>query len=148
MKQPATEADQSRKEVRSVMETHKPFPFRTTVFIVITAILAVLICFALYNGSKNTALELEAPTSEEIQKNGRYPVNKNGETYGTYALPEAPDLILAMNSEGVLGYIRKADISPQPESIEEALEISGTRSELIMYYQDGVTPIGAFTLGS
>lgn len=148
MRQHATAADHSRKGVRSAMETHKSVPFRSMVLSAIVAILVALLCFAIYYGNENTALELETPTSEEIRQNGCYPVNENGETYGTYALSEAPDLILAMNNEGILGYIRKADLSPQPESIEEALEISGTRTELIMYYQDGVTPIGTFTLGS
>ena len=148
MRKLATVADQLRKGGKSVMETHKSFPLRSIAFIAIVVILAALLCFAIYYGNENTALELETPTSEEIKQNGCYPVNENGETYGTYALSEAPDLILSMNSEGVLGYIRKSDLSPRPESIEEALEISGTRTELIMYYQDGVTPIGTFTLGS
>lgn len=51
--------------------------------------------------------------ADETLVNGEYPVNANGETYGNYSLRElvgyAPDLVLAVNEDGVQGYVRNTD---------------------------------------
>ncbi len=96
-----------------------------------------------------------------------YPVNAQGQTYGASDvayenLPEGvsggevadylPDLILVQNSDGVEGYVLKADFLPQtPTSPEEALEMqeSGafSRKEVPMYASDGVTVLGTYSIG-
>ena len=83
------------------------------------------------------------PTAEEIIANG-YPVNERGETYGPNVIGmDLPDLVLAENSERVLGYIRLSD-EPQPQTIEEALAISGQQYTFTLYLQDGETIIGTY----
>lgn len=51
--------------------------------------------------------------ADEFLVNGEYPVNANGETYGDYSLRKivgyAPDLVLAVNEDGVQGYVRHTD---------------------------------------
>lgn len=51
--------------------------------------------------------------ADEFLVNGEYPVNANGETYGSYSLRElvgyAPDLVRAVNEDGVQGYVRNTD---------------------------------------
>ncbi len=52
--------------------------------------------------------------ADEFLVDGEYPVNANGETYGNYLLRElvgyAPDLVLAVNENGVQGYVRNTDV--------------------------------------
>lgn len=88
--------------------------------------------------------QLIVPTIEEIIANG-YPINERGETYGPDVNGmDRPDLILAENKDGVLGYIREAD-EPQPQSIEDALAMNGQeRFQFNLYLQDGETIIGVF----
>lgn len=54
-----------------------------------------------------------------------FPVNKNGETYGSgeNAAPNAgPDLVQAVGVDGTLGYVRAKDLETEmPKSPEEAL---------------------------
>lgn len=90
---------------------------------------------------------LEIPTIEEIKAHG-YPTNKNGLTYGPDIKESlyVPDLILARNKDGLLGYIYNN--SSSPASPDEALEYNQLTSEntsILMYLQDGITIIGTFS---
>jgi len=64
------------------------------------------------------------PTIDEVRRTG-YPVNEYGETYGPM-LPEimepdeAPDLLLAENRDGVIGYVREKDLDG-PDTLEGVL---------------------------
>ncbi len=101
------------------------------------------------SASEEQPIELQIPTDEEILTSG-YPMNENGETYGpemVQGVKMYPDLILARNREGVIGYLKSEDLYPHPTSIEEALAINDRSPYLTMYYQDGTTPIGTFQFG-
>lgn len=92
---------------------------------------------------------LEIPSEEEILTNG-YPVNENGQTYGPNLreLSYGPDLILAQNSDGLVGYVYSEPFN-QPDTPEEALEynkLTENMESIPMFLQDGITIIGDFEL--
>ncbi|HEX5642773.1 MAG TPA: hypothetical protein VFZ86_10630 [Thermoleophilia bacterium] len=80
-----------------------------------------------------------------------YPTNAAGETYGANKpLVERPDLMAAVNRQGVHGYIRRSDMEPPPGSPEEAEQANkdSLRGYTIPLYEaDGVTQIGVFQVG-
>lgn len=88
----------------------------------------------------NRRHDIIVPTISEIEMNG-YPVNQNGETYGPDLKNASytPDLILAENSSGILGYIKKAELNDQ-------LPQSPQNTKMRMYTEDGDTIIGYFEL--
>ncbi|WIV11777.1 M56 family metallopeptidase [Proteiniborus sp. MB09-C3] len=97
--------------------------------------------------------KLDVPSIEEITLNG-YPVNEFGETYGPdiydSILPE-PDLILAEGVNGVKGYVKASDLSPEVKSIEEALAYNKQHKGgryIPLYLQDGKTIIGEFYISN
>lgn len=118
----------------------------------------ILTCssFALSLGdnSNPTKDEIIIPSIDSVISNG-YPKNSRGQTYGpniglenpknTF---ETPDLLLAENKDGIVGYIKSEDLNQTPQTIEEALELTKNPStiELPMYLQDGVTVVGTFSL--
>jgi len=63
-----------------------------------------------YGCSRQVAYDL----TESLTENGKYPVNAYGETYGSAMLASkvghAPDLVSAVGSNGVSGYIRFVDM--------------------------------------
>ena len=85
-----------------------------------------------------------------------FSVNPNGETYGDlFQIREAgvdPDLILATGENGVVGYVRVADLEGAvPASPEEALAIQEQREDdgytgrnIDLFDLDGETVIGRF----
>lgn len=89
------------------------------------------------------------PTVEEIKENG-YPVNDAGETYGPDVKDreEEPDLILVDTGDGVVGYIKKADINNGASSLEEAREWEPNSYVVPIYLEDGCTQIGEFEIGA
>lgn len=93
---------------------------------------------------------LEVPTQEYVLENG-YPTNARGETYGPNVgdMP-SPDLILAVNEDGVEGYIKLAEMDYNPSTPEEAGEISAYTGTLYynMYLQDGETIVGKFEVST
>jgi len=115
-------------------------------------VMALAVClFILSNADKPlTAKEAEARTGAS-----QYPVNANGETYGEGPFPagkdQEPDLIKASGENGVVGYIKNADISETATTTEEALtrqkeiEEAGYQS-IPLYESDGATLIGEFRL--
>ncbi len=58
-------------------------------------------------------LRLNNELSKSLTADGKYPVNSRGETYGSvmlaYQVGQGPDLISAVNSDGVRGYVRADD---------------------------------------
>lgn len=85
-----------------------------------------------------------------------YPVNKSGQTYGSSLYSEQyggePDLIAAVNEDGVQGYMLKTDVDgPMPKTREEALAMmylsieSGGRT-IPLYEADGKTILGEFKI--
>ncbi|MEK4297385.1 peptidase [Paenibacillus sp. FSL R5-0914] len=119
-----------------------------------------------YTGNKSPILQLSGNQSlnsknlteaseimEKLSLKKEYDVNNNGETYGS-ALSEKtigmePDLISAIGTNGVNGYIKSEDLSPKVSSIEEALELSGGNGEvkiIPLYAVDGTNVIGEFKL--
>lgn len=78
-----------------------------------------------------------------------YPMNSNGETYGPDVKENVdpdrdPDLILACNKEGVIGYIRNEDLEGGAASLEEAKNWKSRSYTIPMYLEDGCTEIGLF----
>lgn len=107
-------------------------------------LIVTLIIIILSHSSK---YHLEIPTAEYIEENG-YPTNRNGETYGPQIKDtlDSPDLILAENSDGLRGYVKRAEIDYTPRSPEEAerINLSSKKMTYNMYLQDGKTVIGKF----
>ncbi|MDN4473023.1 hypothetical protein [Demequina zhanjiangensis] len=81
--------------------------------------------------------------------------NARGETYGTVAYGADPDLIAAMATNGLFGYVRREDLQavygPEPTSPAEALERQQEPGygigDIPVYQSDGVTVIGEFEVG-
>lgn len=82
-----------------------------------------------------------------------YPVNENGQTYGSEAdatSPETrPELISALTEDGIEGYVLKKDLDGElPKTPEEAIAIQNSRSpggrDIPLYEFDGETIIGVF----
>ncbi len=94
---------------------------------------------------------IKIPSLEEELKNG-YPTNENGETYGlTYGdnMEESPDLELAENEDGVLGYIRNseapgAQVNNPVDAMEYMRSRTGDGYYVNMYLEDGKTVVGKF----
>ena len=96
--------------------------------------------------------KIHIPSIETVLSEG-YPKNRYGQTYGPHIGSEnpsdlvlTPDLILAENHDGIIGYIKSEDFNVIPNSIEEALEITRNPSvrAIPMYLQDGVTKVGMY----
>ena len=76
-------------------------------------------------------------------------MNQSGETYGSALFsPEEPDLVAAVATNGLEGYVRRADLEgPVPASPEEALASQeDLPTSIPVYKEDGETIIGMFAL--
>lgn len=96
-----------------------------------------------YNSS---SLKIQA--SSEI-----WPVNFNGQTYGRdYRLMlEKPNLILAINDMGIIGYVKESDLSASDvDSLDDVImhlqTTSSKQKSIPLYASDGTTIIGKFNL--
>ncbi|PLX13903.1 MAG: peptidase M56 BlaR1 [Marinilabiliales bacterium] len=84
-----------------------------------------------------------------------YQRNENGQTYGSdmYAtsLDTVPDLVLAQDENGTVGYVRSVDLyGKQPKTPEEAVKMNlkpGSFRHIPLYAVDGKTVIGKFKIG-
>jgi hypothetical protein len=83
----------------------------------------------------------------------KYAVNSKGETYGSalseHTIGVEPDLISAVGTNGVEGYVRADDLTPKVSSIEEAIEQNGKNGDILtipLYDVDGTTVLGEFEL--
>ena len=91
--------------------------------------------------------------SDEGRPKPTYERNSSGETFGSLSLAEvdadAPDLIAAIGTNGVQGYVRSVDvIPPLPHSPEEAVKQNRTGVRMLtLYASDGKTVLGLFKAG-
>lgn len=115
------------------------------------------------NKTSDTTLKTRDTISvEETQKalaeslvNGEYPKNSRGETYGSWSLADVvghePDLISAVGTNGVEGYVRATDMNgPVIHNPDEAAEYMATRPvsrTIPLYDLDGNT-VGEFVISS
>ena len=76
---------------------------------------------------------------DTLDENGDYPVNSKGEAYGSAMLASVvgyePDLISAIGTDGVEGYLRLEDTIANIRTPEEAASYMET------YYEDNVLPL-------
>ena len=118
----------------------------------------VLLLFILAISVIYTILTTDAvPTMENISDKSistsvlEYPINENGESYGPDFKDqsmEPPDLQLAVNEEGIVGYIRTSEIpGGKISSPEEAAEYTPHNGYINLYEKDGKTVIGKFFIG-
>ena len=110
-----------------------------------SVILSVFLCMSL--------MLLSSPPSfakaNEIQQISALKMNQSGETYGSALFsPEEPDLVAAVATNGLEGYVRRADLEgPVPASPEEALASQEDLPPSIpVYKEDGETTIGEFMI--
>ena len=83
-----------------------------------------------------------------------YDVNDNGETYGSalsdYTIGVEPDLISAIGTNGIKGYVKSTDLTPNYNSPEEAIEeqmvANGDTRIIPLYDYNGTTILGEFEL--
>lgn len=90
------------------------------------------------------------------EKNFDYLVNEQGQTYGHGPYPSGQtrelDLIKAEGENGIVGYVKAADLAPRVSSPEEAIayqesvEADGGYTSIPLYKLDGQTVIGKFRL--
>lgn len=93
---------------------------------------------------------------QNIKSSPKFPVNKNGETYGSNSevtvAGQEPDLILAQGVDGTVGYIKWKDLNKdQPKNPKEAVaymeKIKNSSPKYIPLYDvDGQTVIGKFKI--
>ena len=110
------------------------------------------------SGNKSPNLILETnfeetslPSNLKFQK--AYSVNSNGETYGSALLESTigvePDLISAVGTNGVNGYIKADDLTPDVSNPQEAINSNLNNGESVLiplYDVDGSTIISEFKL--
>lgn len=91
--------------------------------------------------------EISIPSKEQVKDTG-FPKNKNGETYGPdiKEFMYEPDLLLAINDDGVVGYIRQSDMDDGVKTPDQAIEKEVKSYEINMYLEDGETCIGTFKI--
>lgn len=100
---------------------------------------------------------LESPVASAVVPSptgGRYayPVNERGQSFGPeiYARTpdEAPDLILAVGTNGDEGYVRQSDLRGlQPKSLDDVASINAQAAQgrdIPLYAENGTTVIGKF----
>ena len=113
----------------------------------------ILICSS-FSPFPSTDYELIIPSVESVITNG-YPTNNAGQTCGPNIGTEtatgiypSPDLLLAENQIGIVGYVKTEDLSETPDTISAAIEMTKNAEpvEIPMYLHDGITIIGTFVL--
>ncbi|MFD0716969.1 peptidase [Paenibacillus sp. GCM10027626] len=84
-----------------------------------------------------------------------YGVNDNGETYGSalseYSIGVEPDLVSAIGTNGVEGYVRATDLAPNvlsPDEVIEYMNEKGNSQTIPLYADNGTTVLGEFVLES
>lgn len=95
--------------------------------------------------SADAEVVLAALAENTLTEDDAYPVNAAGETYGSILLAdmvgEDPDLLAAVNQDGVSGYIRNDDILRTDRIVPE-----GAVDSIPLYDMDG-NVIGSFEIG-
>lgn len=124
---------------------------RATFAVAIVAIIALLGVGSAVSGGFSRSWS----DKEQGRPISEYAKNQSGETYGSLSKAEtdidAPELISAVGTNGVSGYIRRGDfVRPLPQSPEQALAEQATRPlwrTMPLYEKDGQTVIGEYRSG-
>ena len=111
---------------------------------------ALLICCCMFVSAKaQSQREAVIPSLTDVQNTG-YPINEAGETYGPDSKDpsmKSPDLVLAENENGLIGYIRESEIAGASiTNPEEAANYVPHSHYINMYLEDGITVIGQFLI--
>ncbi|WP_028391009.1 hypothetical protein [Bacillus cihuensis] len=110
-----------------------------------TILLSMLVaCQSIKEQSIKDTSDLVIPTKDSIISDG-YPTNENGQTYGpnmANLMLVEPDLMLAEDENGVLGYIYQAEGMSSPSELDEYNK--SFKESTPLYLQDGKTLIGTF----
>jgi len=119
--------------------------------------------YDMYTGYQSPILTL-SPTSnlasvafenalDEIRSQTVYETNANGETYGSALSADTigvePDLIAAVGTNGLEGFVKSSDLDPGVTSPEEAIVYMNTIGDTLsipLYAVDGTTVLGEFVL--
>ena len=139
------------ERVTAIMKHRKTSKLAVVVAVVMVLCLAT--AFSAFGSNDVPAVKVYVPTQEEVLKNG-YPVNENGETFGPNVkdLLISPDLELAVNDEGLVGYVRPDETAGSTVSSPEeaaAYMAEGPHDQFVnMYTEDGQTVVGKFFVGS
>ncbi|MHB8074045.1 M56 family metallopeptidase [Desulfosporosinus fructosivorans] len=107
--------------------------------------------------AENNKLTRNIDSISAIATNPVFPVNQNGETYGSNSevtvAAQGPDLILAAGIDGTVGYMKLKDLNKdQPNNPEEAvaymekMKNGPTYSDIPLYAADGDTVVGKFRI--
>lgn len=127
--------------------------FLSKIFLAIFSFSLLLICSS-FTGLYLPDYELIVPSVESVLCDG-YPKNDLGQTFGPNIGAETaddiyplPDLLLAENQFGVIGYVKTEDLNRDPETISAAIELTenSVTEEIPMYLHDGVTIVGTFLI--
>lgn len=109
-----------------------------------------------YGAIPVTASSTPGQSIQNSKPTPKFPVNKNGETYGSNSevtvAEEKPDLILAQGIDGTVGYIKLKDLNKdQPNNPEEAIAYmekmkNSSPKNIPLYDLDGEKVIGQFKI--
>jgi len=126
--------------------------------IILSSVLCIsIILMALLHSSGVAAQKYYVPSvtyigdqsSNSSDNLNTYKVNENGERYGSakYIDIGLLDLVLAKGTNGVIGYVKAADLEePLPKSPEEAANWKTSDRTNSLYAADGTTIIGEFII--
>lgn len=110
----------------------------------------LIVCCCMFVSAKaQSQQDAVIPSLTDVQNTG-YPVNATGETYGPDTKApsmESPDLVLAENENGLIGYIRESEIGGASVSNPaDAANYTPHSHYINMYLEDGTTVIGQFLI--
>lgn len=104
-------------------------------------------------GSDHMSINSYSEEIVELMLEDEYEENESGQTFGSalseYTIGEEPDLISAIGTNGVEGFIKSSDLSPEYSTPEEAINEmndNGGKSTIPLYDFDGSTIKGVFEL--
>ncbi|WP_036717283.1 hypothetical protein [Paenibacillus harenae] len=100
--------------------------------------------------SNTKSLSVTNPLPDNLKQQEEYAVNNNGETFGSALLEakigEEPDLISALGTNGIQGYVKADDLFPDVSDPQEALRSYSVSAIIPLYDTDGITVIGEFEM--
>ncbi|GEM_PF-700201 len=105
------------------------------------------------SGTKSASTAGAEKVLEDLISKNEYDINENGETYGSalssYTIGIEPDLIAAVGTNGVNGYVKAAELTPEVSTIEEALALMGENGSvrtIPLYDVNGTAILGQFDI--
>lgn len=105
------------------------------------------------SSSKSVSTARAEKFLEDLMSKAEYDVNENGETYGSAisanTIGVEPDLIAAVGTNGVNGYIKAKELTPEVSTIQEALALMGENGSvrtISLYDIDGTTILDQFDI--